>query len=399
MTGELALPPDCDLERHRALHAAVAELAPDLLTPALVIDLDAAEHNIARLVETLGPGRWSPHIKTVKQSALLKPLLAAGVRDFKCATLDELALLLRTIDEVRCEGARVLLAYPLTEPMLGPLTTLASRHRSTTIAVLLDAPQHARWVDRALTARGGPRLEAVFDVDVGMHRTGSAPQRWRAAWAEGLRLHTLVPVGLHAYEGHLQWDEREQAFEAYDEVVSLARDPEWKTSFAGCRFVLTSGSHAFHHASNHPGLSSGAWQHQLGPGTLVLSDLRSAAPARALSLKQAAFVATRVVSAPTPDRITLDAGSKAIAPDRPAPALAIVGHPTLRATTPSEEHHPVRCPSETAPAMGSILFAVPDHVCTTVNLHREAIYLRTDRFVGVGPIEAMGHRPRWDDQP
>ena len=61
-----------------------------LLSPALVISLDAARSNIARIVEIVGGAeRWRPHVKTSKIPAIFSALLQAGVRHYKCATLRE----------------------------------------------------------------------------------------------------------------------------------------------------------------------------------------------------------------------------------------------------------------------------------------------------------------------
>ena len=90
--------------------AALAPQLPRLATPALVIDLDAVDHNIAAMLRRAGD-RWRPHLKTLKSSALLARLLAAGVTRCKVATLDELDLALTTADQ-HGVALDVLLAYP-----------------------------------------------------------------------------------------------------------------------------------------------------------------------------------------------------------------------------------------------------------------------------------------------
>ena len=129
---------------------------------------------------------------------------------------------------------------------------------------------------------------------------------------------------------------------------------------------------------------------------MVLSDRRSHAAAADIGLRQAAYVATRVISV-GPGRVTCDAGSKAITPDGAPPTSAVLDHPELIPQRASEEHLPCAVDAaspDPAPALGTLLWLIPDHVCTTVNLHREAVWLRGGRFVGFGPIAASGHRPR-----
>src|SRR5690606_32985788 len=125
--------------------------------------------------------------------------------------------------------------------------------------------------------------------------------------------------------------------------------------------LVTSGTHSFAAALSHPRLGGGPWRHRISPGTVVLSDLRSEPAAVELGLRQAAFVLARVVSRGR-DRVTLDAGSKAIAPDRPAPNCRPLGWPGLVPRPPSEEHLPLRVEHGAPPEHGAALLLIPDHV-------------------------------------
>lgn len=371
------------LDPRAALRATLAAADPPLHTPALVVDLAQVEHNVAQVIAALGSAqRWRPHVKTVKQSAIVAIVLGAGVRTFKCATLDELAMVLATAGT---QPVDVLLAYPLPAHELAHLVAIADAHPQHRIGALADDPDHL-----AAIARAGDRLERWIDVDVGMHRTGSAATVWRDAIARGLpRVR-----GVHGYEGHLGWDDRAGAWAGYDDLVALAR----ALDLGKDDVVLTSGSHGFAHALAHAELGGGPWLHQIGCGTLVLSDVASCVPADAIGVAPAAFVASRVVARPGPGRITLDAGSKAIAPDRPPPACVVLGHPELVPERASEEHLPIAVTSGDAPARDELLLLVPDHVCTTVNLYRHAVYVRGDRIVGTGAIEAAGRAAPWAER-
>jgi D-serine deaminase-like pyridoxal phosphate-dependent protein len=375
-----------DEEQARELTRALNEVDPDLLTPALVIDLDAVEHNIDRIVKHVGHRRaWRPHVKTVKQSRIVRLLLERGVGSLKCATVDELALVLDTAERVHPEGhVDVLMAYPLTRNALRATVSLARDYEGGRIKLLADSPEHLRaLVDWLGSARPPRPFEVLLDVDVGMRRTGSSAQVWRAAQEDLRELRELRIVGVHGYEGHLGWGQRAQAHACHDELVDLAM------ALGSIELVVTSGSHSFDHALAHSGLRSGTWLHQVSPGTIVLSDRRSEAPAAALGLRQAVFVATRVISRPADDRITVDAGTKALSPDIPAPSCSVLGKPHLEGLEGSEEHRPFSVREGERPALGELLWLVPDHACTTVNLHRRVLYVRAGRLVGKGSVEAM----------
>lgn len=343
----------------------------DLITPALVFDLDAVSHNVAAMQGYAGAGRWRPHVKTHKHPEVIRRLVDGGVTAFKCATLDELTMILNV-------GARVdvLLAYPVTGPVARAASAIAQRHPDSTVRLLIDSPDHLAALDDALS--GAPvRLSAMLDVDVGMQRTGTAAAQWGTPRARNLEL-----VGLHGYEGHVKWHEEGVARSGYDALIELAASMPFEV-----QWLVTSGTHAFHHALEHEGLRSGAWTHQVSPGTLVLSDLRSASAAALLGLQQAAFVLSRVISSPGSGRVTLDAGSKALNPDCPPPACAAVGHPGLVALGASEEHRPCTV-TDDALGLGDLVALIPEHVCTTVNMYRVVQLVRDGTDDGPSPIAA-----------
>lgn len=377
-----------DPDRH-TLAAALAPHLHRLATPALVLDLDAVDHNIGAMLRRCPAPRWRPHIKTIKSAAIVDRLIDHGVHHCKVATLDELDLVLTTADR-RDLGVDVLVAFPPHEPGLRAILARASASPRSRVHVLLDGPEHAIAVASWLPPARAP-LSAFLDVDVGMARTGTPPGEWAAVAAALAAEPRLAIAGLHGYEGHLQWDELEPAAAAHDALLELARTLR-AAGLTALHGIVTSGTHSYAAALAHPGLSEGPWHHQVSPGTLVLSDLRSAPAARHLGLHQAALVATRVISRGA-GRITLDAGSKAIAPDRPARTVQPLGWPGLEPERTSEEHLVVRvAQGATMPALGELIFLVPDHVCTTVNLYRRAVVVRGGEVVGDAAIEAAGHR-------
>lgn len=379
------MPCTVDLDRH-SIAAALAPQLHRLATPALLFDLDAVDHNIAAMIARAGVDRWRPHLKTLKSGVLLERLLAAGVTRCKVATLDELDLALGTADRLGVE-LDVLLAYPCHPAALRAALARALVSPRARVQFLLDSPEHAALLAHAVAVT--TPVQVQLDVDLGMGRTGSAVATWAAALGD-LALDPGIEItGLHGYDGHLAWDQGAEADAAYDDLCALALLAARTTSRLE---IVTSGTHSYAAALAHPGLSRGPWHHQISPGTLVLSDLRSDAAMRDLGLRQAAFVAARVISR-AGDRLTLDAGSKAIAPDRPAASNRVLGWPGLTPVCASEEHLVLTVAADAqAPGLGELMVLVPDHVCTTVNLYRHALLLRAGAIAGQAAIEAAGHR-------
>ncbi|MCA9696124.1 MAG: alanine racemase [Myxococcales bacterium] len=377
------------------LEAAIAPHRERLATPALIIDLDAVDHNVAAVIKRCGgdPSRWRPHVKTLKQAALLRHLFDRGVTHLKCATLDELAMVLEAADATDVD-VDVLVAYPLYEAAFRSASRLADAHPRARVGFLADSPMHARSMDG--WAHGGKR-PLYFDVDIGMGRTGTFAPRWAthaAALAADLNHFTIA--GLHGYDGHVHWEQQTEAHAGYDRLCALAHTLGDRLAPGGLADfeLLTSGTHSYAHALAHPGLAAGPWRHRVSPGTIVFSDVRSAPAAADIGLRQAAFVASRVISTGK-DRVTLDAGSKALTPDAGGrPGCKILDHDALLPQRASEEHLPCSVAAGVPPpALGELLWLIPDHVCTTVNLHREALWIRGGELVGHGPVDAAGHSP------
>ena len=219
-----------------------------------------------------------------------------------------------------------------------------------------------------------------------MGRTGATPAVWRPALPTLLEDPGLRITGLHGYEGHLEWDDHAGARAAHDALCALARE------LPGDLEIVTSGTHSYAAALRHPGLAGGPWVHRVSPGTVVLADLHSRAAMADLGLRQAVVIASRVISR-APGRITLDAGSKALAPDRPPTSARLLAWPGLVPRARSEEHLVVAVPDDAdAPGLGELVLLVPDHVCTSVNLYRHALLLRGGAVLGAAAIEASSRR-------
>ena len=109
-----------------------------------------------------------------------------------------------------------------------------------------------------------------------------------------------------------------------------------------------------------------------------------------LELEPAAAVLAHVVSRPTEEIFTLNAGNKSIASDAGDPCCVVLGHPRYIPLHPSEEHLPMRSLDKELPERGELLVLIPEHICPTVNLARYAILLEEGRTT-VTRVVAAGH--------
>lgn len=377
-----------------ALHTAIQPLASDtafripeaerILTPALLIDRDRVQHNIATTLHLLGddPNRWRPHVKTAKLGYVMRMLVEAGVRQFKCATSLELS--------VACQaGAQdVLVAYPLIGANAGRVRQIAEQNGGVAVSVLVEnESQLAQW--------GGSSVGVFVDVNPGMNRTGVPDDQAdrivglaRSIGASGLQFR-----GLHYYDGHLsKYSMAERCSKAHpgyerlmNVVLALAAHgidvPE----------VITAGTPAFPCSLSFSPFSKAAFVYRVSPGTLVYCDATSLAQLPEYEYLPAAIVMTRVVSHPAPGMITCDAGHKTISADAGIPTCVVLGHPELEPLTPSEEHLPMRmADGASAPAIGELLYLVPRHVCPTVNNFDDAVIVSGGKLVAVEAVSARG---------
>lgn len=360
-----------------------AELAR-ILSPALVIHLDLVRENLRRVLAYTGSAeRWRPHVKTTKTPAVYAELLAAGVRQFKCATLREARVLLETGRAAGAAELDLLLAYPLVGPALAELGRLARAHPRARLSVLCEDPRALAEIPR--------ELGIFVDLDPGMRRTG-VPIGERETIRALVRAVGARFCGLHHYEGHLHGElaeRRAQCFACYRELLELVSVLERDGATIG--ELVTSGTPAFLHALAFPEFSSGRWLHRVSPGTVVFHDLRSEEENPDLALVPAAVLLTRVVSRPSAGLVTCDAGSKSLAAEAGDPVAFVLGWPGLVAQHASEEHLPLRVVSGPVPERGEVLMLVPRHVCPTVNLAEEALLVEQGVVKGSVRVSARAH--------
>lgn len=136
----------------------------DLPTPALVVDLDVLEANIATMqaaVDAAGKA-LRPHAKAHKRVALGQKQVEAGAVGVCAATLGELT----TFAEA---GFSVLLTTPFATRVKTDRVAALAKKRAVSVVV-----DHLRQVElyAGSAARAGVRLEVLVDLDIGDHRTG-----------------------------------------------------------------------------------------------------------------------------------------------------------------------------------------------------------------------------------
>ncbi|HET6880109.1 MAG TPA: D-TA family PLP-dependent enzyme [Pirellulales bacterium] len=346
-------------------------------SPALVVYRERVAENLRRMI-TLAGGteRLRPHVKTHKMAEVVRMQLAAGIQKFKCATIAEAEML------TRAGATDVLLAYPVVGPNVGRLVKLVATFPQTRFSTLGDDAAALKALSGAFSGQASA-IEVLLDIDNGMHRSGVATSAAGELYRLLCDLPGVNPGGLHVYDGHVRdANPAERAAHAQREFAPVE---ELRDQLSGANLpvprVVAGGTPTFPIHAKRADL-------ECSPGTCVFWDIGYATKFPDLDFLHAAVLLTRVVSKPTPDRLCLDLGYKAVSPDNPQPRVSLLDLPEATPVVHSEEHLTVETSRARDFKVGDCLYGVPYHVCPTVALHREAIVVDHGRVVGRWPVVA-----------
>lgn len=345
-----------------------------IVTPALVIFRDLVEANLDRMIGIAGsPSRLRPHAKTHKMPAVTALELARGITKHKAATFAEAEML------AMAGVGDVFLAYNPVGANIARTVNYVKRFPDVKFSVTADHSKPLDELDRAMQA-AGTSVDVLLDIDTGQHRTGvEVGQAARQLYERIARSTSLRPGGLHLYDGQhhqRELDERTRAVLAGWDKVAAFRDDLVRAGLEVPR-IVAGGTGSFPVFAK---LSDSAIE--LSPGTCVFHDYGYGDIFPDLPFTPAALLLTRVISRPTPDRITLDLGYKAVASDPPAGnRLRFPELPDAQAVLQNEEHLVLETSRANEFEPGDELLAIPKHVCPTSALHRQAVVVSGGRVV------------------
>ena len=331
-------------------------------TPALVVDLDAMERNIATLAAYAREHhlRLRPHAKTHKSAWIAAQQIAAGAVGVCVQKTGEAeALVDGGIHDVFITNEVIDAAK------LARVAALARRCR---LSIAVDS---ALGIEGLAAAVRGRRSEVhVFvEIDVGQGRCGTLPEQ------AGVLARQVVDAGLHwaglqAYHGraqHLRSGSERAAAIAH--AAACVREAQASIVAAGltCPLVSGGGTGSFVNEA-----TSGLWgELQAGSYVLMDRDYADNAPAAgAPRFEHALFVKAQVISR-SEDRAVIDAGHKSHAIDSGLPR--VWGRDDLAYHNGGDEHGILRpgpgAGAAALPKLGDTVWLVPGHCDPTVNLH------------------------------
>ena len=375
------------------LDALVGRPVSAIDTPALVIDLDAMERNLAAMATFARQNRVKlrPHAKMHKSAALAKLQMAAGAVGVCVQKTSEAeALVAAGIYNIFITN-EVISALKLMR--VAALTRAALPHGGK-MAICVDSIQGINSLASSMNAgriSSGitTEIDVFIDINVGHNRCGVEPGAPAVALALEIRKHPALNfAGLQAYQGkaqHLRTPAlRRDAFSLALKAVLWTRQLiEAEGIKVGLITGAGTGTAELEAASHVYG--------ELQAGSYLFMDADYAAnqlDATSLRFEHALFVKTQVISTHsglTP-YVVCDAGHKSHAIDSGLPLVhAFSSRSTLEYFNGGDEHGILKptAGSTRLPRLGSLLWLIPGHCDPTVNLHDVMIGVRGGLLDGV----------------
>jgi len=349
------------------------EIARQFGTPAVVVDFDRVDRNIARLQAACDHAGVAnrPHIKTHKSPVIAALQRDAGARGITCQKLGEA--------EVMADAGfdDILISYNiLGEEHIGRLAALMGKARMTVCA---DNPTVVAALAEA-AARAGSTLGVLVECDTGRKRAGVETPAEAIALARAIADQDMLEfAGFLLYPPESAMAETRRFFaEALAGVRADGLVP---------RIVSTGGTPNIANL----GKIAGATEHRAG--TYVFNDRMMLACGAATIDDCALNIVATVVSRAGADRGIVDSGSKTLTSDTGGldGHGLILEHPQARIAKFAEEHGFLDLSAcNDRPRVGDVVRIIPNHVCVVVNMVDRLIATRADRIVGEIPVAARG---------
>jgi D-serine deaminase-like pyridoxal phosphate-dependent protein len=353
----------------------------DLDTPALCIDLDVLESNIAQMAAACRRhGKaWRPHAKAHKSPIVARKQLEAGAIGVTCAKLGEAEVL-------AAGGVRDLLVANQLAGM-HKMRRLAQLCRTADPVVAVDHVEQAQSMSQACSA-AGVQVRVIVEVDIGLNRAGVAPGDAAVELAQAVdRLPGLRLCGIMGYEGHLltvpDLEEKERRIAAALELLGQTRDALRRSGLC-CDIVSAGGTGSYRYTLQSPHVT------ELQAGGLIFMDAFYRRKCQVGEFGHALTVLTTVVSRPERTRAIIDAGRKTHWIDHAAP-IFLGFEEQIQVRRLSAEHGELLLEGEAQRLrIGDRLRFIPGYSDFTNVLHNAFYVLRGDEVVDTWPLEARG---------
>jgi D-serine deaminase-like pyridoxal phosphate-dependent protein len=351
-------------------------------TPSMVVDLDIMEENIRKLMTLLKPTGVAvrPHLKTNKSPILAKKLIAAGAKGGCVAKLSE-------AEVMAAEGVDDLL---ITCEIVGPakvarLVELFQKYPR--IQTVVDSEVGATAINEALAAASIEQpIQVLIDLDVGLERTGIAPDSALALAQHISGLKHLELIGVQGYEGHLQHihgrEVRENECRASMAILTSTASTLRNSGF-DIRVVTTGGTGTAEFCATTPGVT------EVQPGSFIFMDSDYRNAVGGFFGHSLTILSTAISKSGAQRRVTIDAGLKSLTTD--SGNAEPLDMPGVVYTPMGDEHGWLSWEEGgTDIPIGARVHMIPSHIDPTVNLHDFYYAHRKGVIEEIWPVATRG---------
>ena len=353
-------------------------------TPALILDIEAAERNIKRMGEYFRGKKvhLRPHVKVHKSPFLAHKQIAAGAPGITCAKLSEAEVMVNAGIE------DILIANEVVGPY--KVKRLASLAKECKIRVLVDDIENAKEISKFATAaesKVGVLIEVNLfrNLDGILDRCGVSPGQPAVDLAHKIAgLSGLDFKGLMGYEGSLRkFTTPESRVNAVKEALGPLIETRHQIEKSGLAVedVSSGGTMSYDLVSRVEGVT------EIEAGSYVFMD--TTYRKYGIDFEYSLTILTGVVSRPRPQKVIVDAGLKTISAEHGLPPIK--GREDMECIGLNAEHGHYRLarPSD-IPHPGDRLEMLPTHVDTTVCLHDNYVISRKGEVERTLRIEGRG---------
>ncbi len=359
-----------------AYRSAIGRPRRELVTPALILDLDVAQRNIQFMATRIASmkAELRPHIKVQKSPELAILQVEAGAIGVCTATVWEAIVMSRAGIE------DVLIANQVGGKE--KIKALAEAAKNARLSVAADDLRNVQDLSDAACAAGS-ELGVLIEVDVGMGRGGVRSAEEAVVLAQHLsKLPGLHFRGVQGYEGHCMHEQDrdvriQKACTAMDYLGTVI-DHLAEAGFP-CEVVSAGGTGTYDITGDNPRVT------EIQAGSYVFMDKFHGNLVTGFSTALTVLGTVVIQHANT---IVLDSGRKSIGIDFVLPTM--VDYPFYQARYFAEEHALFDVDERCQLKYGDTVELIPGYAPTTVNLYDAYHVVKNDIVVDIWPIIPRG---------
>lgn len=357
-------------------------------TPSILIDIAKVKSNIKGMSEVAKSNNvhLRPHTKTHKMPKIAEMQIESGAVGIAVAKTTEAKVM-------AANGIKdIFIAYPVVAD--AAINRVLELNRTVRLIVGVDSLEGAKRLSEKAKLHD-QNVEVRLEVDTGLKRTGVQYDNAIKLATTIANLENIKMTGIYTFKGAVfkgrpTMDLRKAGLEEGELMVSLA--DEMRDKGLEIKDVSVGSTPTAKYVAQVDGIT------EIRPGTYVFYD-RMQAKYDVCDLDNcAAKVIATIVSMPSEDLLIIDGGSKTFATDvqpdtEPLKMKGfgdIIDFPDANLERMTEEHGMIRVKPGHNLKIGDTVKIIPNHICSTVNLHNSVYVVHEEGSIEELSVLARG---------